>query len=171
MPSQEPLGPHMLDFVSHSASQTRRLGVRLGRLLQAGDVVLLSGEYGTGKTTLIQGLAEGLGVAGLVTSPSYTLIWEYRAAPGSGALSFYHVDLYRLTSPEEALALGLEEYLYGAGVCAVEWADRFPDIMPAEQLLIQLAFLSDTKRVVRVTPAGPRYEQLVEDFKRSAFGP
>jgi len=170
MPSQEPLGPHMLDFVSHSAVQTHRLGVRLGRLLRAGDVVLLSGEYGAGKTTFIQGLAEGLGVAGPVTSPSFTLVLEHRAGPEHGALPFYHIDLYRLRTPEEALALGLEEYFCGAGVCAVEWADRFPEIMPAEQLRIHLAFLSDTKRVVRVTPAGPRYEQLTEEFKHSAFG-
>jgi tRNA threonylcarbamoyladenosine biosynthesis protein TsaE len=170
MPSQEPLSPHMLDFVSHSAGQTRRLGVRLGRLLQAGDVLLLAGEYGAGKTTFIQGLAEGLGVAGPVTSPSFTLIWEYCATSEHGELPFYHIDLYRLRTPEEALALGLEEYLDGAGVCAVEWADRFPEIMPVANLLIELAFLSDTKRVVRLTPAGPHYELLVEHFKQNAFG-
>ena len=80
MPSQEPLGPHMLDFVSHSAVQTRRLGVRLGRLLQASDVLLFAGEYGAGKTTFIQGLAEGLGVTGPVTSPSFMLILKRERA-------------------------------------------------------------------------------------------
>lgn len=170
MPSQEPLGPHMLDFVSHSAVQTRRLGVRLGRLLQVSDVLLFAGEYGAGKTTFIQGLAEGLGVTGPVTSPSFTLVLEYEAGPEYGNLTFYHIDLYRLHRPEEVLGLGLEEYFYGAGICAVEWADRFPEVMPAERLLIELAFLSDTKRVVRFTPAGQRYEQLVEAFKESAFG-
>ncbi len=170
MPGQEPLGPHMLDFVSHSATQTHRLGVRLGRLLRAGDVLLLTGEYGAGKTTFAQGLAEGLGVGGPVTSPSFTLIWEYRGAAGGDALCFYHIDLYRIRSAEEALALDLEGYFFGRGVCAVEWADRFPDIMPEERLLIHLAFLSETKRVVRMTPVGRRYEELVEAFKESAFG-
>jgi tRNA threonylcarbamoyladenosine biosynthesis protein TsaE len=170
MPSVEPLGPHMLDFVSHSATQTHRLGVRLGRLLRPGDVLLFAGEYGAGKTTFIQGIAEGLGVLGPVTSPSFTLIWEYRSAAEHGATPFYHIDLYRIRSPEEALALGLEDYLYGLGVCAVEWADRFLEVMPAERLHIHLAFLSETKRVVRITPTGPRYEELAEGFKQSAFG-
>src|SRR5512136_2643766 len=98
MPSLEPLRPHMLDFVSHSATQTHRLGVRLGRLLHPGDVLLFSGEYGTGKTTFIQGLAEGLGVTGPVTSPSFTLIWEYRGDPQHGAIPLYHIDLYRIRS-------------------------------------------------------------------------
>jgi len=170
MPSLEPLGPHMLDFVSHSATQTHRLGVRLGRLLRPGDVLLFAGEFGTGKTTFIQGLAEGLGVVGPVTSPSFTLIWEYHSDVEHGGAPFFHIDLYRICSPEEALALGLEEYLYGQGICAVEWADRFLEIMPADQLQIHLAFLSETKRVVRITPAGPRYEELAEEFKASAFG-
>ncbi len=170
MPSLEPLGPHMLDFVSHGAAQTRRLGMRMGRLLSVGDVLLFAGEYGAGKTTFIQGLAEGLGVAGPVSSPSFTLVWEYLADAEHAAAPFYHIDLYRIRSPEEALGLGLEDYLYGDGICAVEWADRFPEIMPAEQLRIDLAFLSDTKRVVRMTPAGRRYEELLEAFKESAFG-
>ena len=167
MPIVEPLGPHMLDFVSHSAVQTHRLGLRLGRLLQSGDVLLFAGEYGAGKTTFIQGLAEGLDVTGLVTSPSFTLISEYRTGH---ALPLYHIDLYRLRSPEEVLGLGLEEILYGDGICAVEWADRFLEVMPAAQLLIHLSFLSETKRVVRMTPVGPRYEQLIEEFKQGAFG-
>lgn len=170
MPSQEPLGPHMLDFVSHSAQQTHRLGIRLGRLLRSGDVLLLAGEYGAGKTTFIQGLAEGLGVAGPVTSPSFALISEHRTADEHGAVPFFHIDLYRIATAEEALALGMEDYLAGRGICALEWADRFPEIMPEERLLVHLAFLSDTKRVVRMAPAGRRYEELLEEFKQSAFG-
>ncbi len=160
---------HMLDFVSHSAGQTRRLGVRLGRLLQPGDVLLLVGEFGAGKTTFIQGVAEGVGVQGPVVSPSFVLVAEYRLQDRPG-VPFYHIDLYRVESVEEALGLGLEEYLYDEGICAVEWADRIPEAMPEESLTIELAFLSETKRVVRMAPAGERYIALVEAFKRSAFG-
>ncbi|MBN1484383.1 MAG: tRNA (adenosine(37)-N6)-threonylcarbamoyltransferase complex ATPase subunit type 1 TsaE [Chloroflexia bacterium] len=165
-----PLDPHVLDFVSHSAAQTRRLGLRLGRLLQAGDVLLFVGEFGSGKTTFIQGIGEGLGVPGQVTSPSFTLIWEHRADEEHGQALFYHMDLYRIATFEEALGLALEDYMAGEGICALEWADRVPEIMPERYLRIELSFLSETKRVVRMEPAGPRYVQLVEDFKRSAFG-
>lgn len=170
MPTQEPLAPHMLDFVSHSVVQTHRLGVRLGRLLRPGDVLLFSGEFGAGKTTFIQGIAEGLGVVGPVVSPSFTLVGEYRADAEHGGVALYHIDLYRIRAPEEALALGLEEYLYGQGICAVEWADRFPEVMPAEQIQVHLGFLSETKRVVRMEPTGGRYLELAAEFKRSAFG-
>ncbi len=166
----ETVGPHGLDFVSHSAAQTRRLGMRLGRLLRPGDILLCAGEFGAGKTTLIQGLAAGLGVDGPVTSPSFTLVWEYRAGPEQGGMPFYHIDLYRVRSAEEALALGLEDYFARPGVCAVEWADRMPEIFPEEHLWIRLSLLSETKRVVRMEPVGPRYIALLEAFKRNAFG-
>lgn len=180
MSPAEPVAAHMLDFVSHSAAQTHRLGVRLGRLLHPGDVLLLTGEFGAGKTTFIQGVAEGLGVAEPVTSPSFILVWEYRAGDDQagddragddrGEIPFYHIDLYRIESLDEALEIGLEDYLYGEGICAVEWADRVPAAMPEEHLRIALSFLSETKRVVRMEPAGPRYIALVEAFKRRAFG-
>ncbi|MGC8875048.1 MAG: tRNA (adenosine(37)-N6)-threonylcarbamoyltransferase complex ATPase subunit type 1 TsaE [Chloroflexia bacterium] len=160
---------YWLDFVSHSAEQTRRLGVRLGRLLEPGDVLLFVGEFGSGKTTFIQGIAEGLGVQGPITSPSFTLVWEYRADAERGGMPFYHIDLYRVQSLEEAWRLGLDDLFYGAGVCAVEWADRLPEAMPKEHLLVSLAYLSETKRVVRMQPCGQRYRALAEAFKRSAF--
>jgi len=162
-------GVHVLDFVSHSTAQTHRLGVRLGRLLQSGDLLLLTGEFGAGKTTFIQGVAEGLGVAGPVTSPSFTLVWEYRSDCDHGGAPFYHVDLYRIASLRETEEMGMDEYLGGAGICAVEWADRVPEALPEEHLLITLSFLSETKRVVRMEPAGPRSIALVDEFKRTAF--
>ncbi len=162
-------GNYWLDFVSHSAEQTRRLGVRLGRLLEPGDVLLFVGEFGSGKTTFIQGIAEGLGVHGPVTSPSFTLVWEYRSDPERGEMPFYHIDLYRIESLEEVLRLGLDDLFQGSGVCAVEWADRVPEAMPEEHLLVSLAYLSETKRIVRMQPYGERYRTLAEAFKRSAF--
>jgi tRNA threonylcarbamoyladenosine biosynthesis protein TsaE len=144
--------------------------MRLGRLLQPGDILLFIGEFGAGKTTFIQGIAEGLGVKGPITSPSYILINEYLSDKEHGGMPFYHIDLYRIESVEEALALGMEEYLYGEGASAVEWADRIAKIAPKEHLSVDLSFLSDTKRVVRIEPLGKRYIELVEAFKQSAFG-
>lgn len=170
MSMPKPSGVYVLDFVSHSVAQTRRLGIRLGWLLQRGDVLLFTGEFGAGKTTFIQGLAEGLGVHSTVTSPSFILVAEHQTGEEHDGVVFYHIDLYRLESPEEAQGLGLDDRFHGEGICAVEWADRVPEAAPEEYLKIELAFLSETKRVVRMEPAGQRYIELVEEFKRSAFG-
>jgi len=110
---------------SRSPARTQALGEALGRLLQPASVVLLSGDLGAGKTCFTQGLARGLGVPvdEPVVSPSYTLMNPYR-----GRLDLYHFDLYRLTSPEDLLDLGFDEYLRGNGVTVVEWGDRFPGL-------------------------------------------
>lgn len=162
------LNEHSLDFVSHSETQTRRFGARLGELLQAGDVICLAGELGVGKTRLAQGIGQGLGVEGPITSPSYTLINEYRPAPAR--LPFYHIDLYRLREAKETLTLGLEEYFYGDGVCVVEWADRVPEALPAEHLWIELRHIAETKRGLLIKAVGNRYQELLREFKRAAFG-
>ncbi len=158
----------MLDFISHSAAQTHRLGARLGELLQAGDVLLLEGDLGAGKTVFAQGVAEGLGIQDPVTSPTFTLIHEYE-----GRLPLYHVDLYRLAGDPDAAAIGLEEYLWGEGVTLIEWPDRAGRLLPPERLTIALrpvAPQADSKRAIRLTPTGERFAQLIGDFKRQAFG-
>lgn len=157
-----------LDFISHSAAQTHRLGKRLGELLQAGDVLLLEGNLGAGKTVFAQGVAEGLGITDPVTSPTFTLIHEYE-----GRLALYHVDLYRLAGGADAAAIGLEDYLWGEGVTLVEWPDRADALLPPEYLSVSLrpvAPQTDTKRAIRLVATGPRYAQRVHDFKRQAFG-
>ena len=160
-----------LDFVSHSTGQTQRIGSRLGEMLQAGDVVLLEGPLGSGKTLLAQGIALGLGVSDPVTSPSFTLINEYRPRDSGARLALYHADMYRLAdAAPEALALGIEEYLYGDGVTVIEWAERAADILPPENLHIRLSIVSDSKRGVLMTPHGQRYSELLREFKRRAFG-
>jgi tRNA threonylcarbamoyladenosine biosynthesis protein TsaE len=162
------LDEHSLDFISHSEAQTRRLGARLGELLQGGDVICLAGELGVGKTRLAQGIGRGLGVEAPITSPSYTLINEYR--PEQARLPFYHIDLYRLGEAKETLTLGLEEYFYGEGVCVVEWADRVPETLPAEHLWIELRYIVETKRGLLMKAMGKRYDELLREFKRRTFG-
>jgi tRNA threonylcarbamoyladenosine biosynthesis protein TsaE len=161
--------PHVLDFISHSASQTSRIGQRLGELLRPGDIVLLLGEFGVGKTHFAKGVALGLGSDDMVNSPSFVLINEYRAGERHGRAPIYHVDLYRIESPAELAGIGLEDALGGDGVCLIEWAERAQGWLPNDHLAVSLQHLSDTKRVLRFVPNGRRYEDLVAAFKRTAF--
>ena len=163
------LNEHTLDFVSHSPDQTRRLGLRLGLLLQAGDVICLEGELGTGKTCLAQGIGEGMGISEPITSPTFILIAEYRLPPPSGSL--YHIDLYRLDEAiDEALALGLDDYLAGHGVCLIEWAERIRAVLPDERLWVTLRHLDTSKRGIVMQATGARYDELLQEFRRTAFG-
>jgi tRNA threonylcarbamoyladenosine biosynthesis protein TsaE len=156
----------VLDIISHSEGQTQRYGAHLGELLQAGDVVLLHGTLGAGKTTFARGVALGLGVRTRLTSPTFTLINEYR----EGRLPLYHIDFYRLNSEEEALALGIEDYLYGDGVCLIEWAEKLPGILPDEHLAVTLTIIAETKRRVVMEARGLRYASLLREFRRRTFG-
>jgi tRNA threonylcarbamoyladenosine biosynthesis protein TsaE len=107
--------------------------MELARELRPGSVVALFGELGSGKTTLIAGVCRGLGVSGDVTSPTFTLIHEY-----AGNVPVYHFDFYRIEHPAEIWQLGWEEYVYGAGVCLIEWADRVADFLPKKRIEIYL---------------------------------
>lgn len=162
------LGRQVLDLISTSADQTRRLGMRLGRLLLSGDLICLEGPLGSGKTCLAQGIGQGLGVEEPIVSPTFTLIREYKSAEKRPPL--YHVDFYRLEEAEEALALGLEELLYGDGICVIEWAEKMQAILPQERLWITLRHLDETRRGLFMEASGPRYEELLREFKRVAFG-
>jgi tRNA threonylcarbamoyladenosine biosynthesis protein TsaE len=160
---------HTLDFISHSPDQTRRFGARLGALLQAGDVICLEGDLGTGKTCLAQGVGQGMGIAGPITSPTFTLIAEYCPPPPAPVL--YHIDLYRLGAPvQEARALGLDDYLLGDGVCLIEWAERILPILPEDRLWIALRHLDESKRGVVLRATGARFDELLAQFRTSAFG-
>src|SRR5690349_17851059 len=105
------------EFVTHNPEETQDIGWRLGELAQAGDVFLLTGDLGAGKTCLTQGIAYGLGSKEYAASPSFVIMRELK-----GRLTLYHMDLYRLDRIEEIVDLGLDDYLYGKGVCVVEWA-------------------------------------------------
>ena len=145
-----------------SPEQTRELGAALGRLLGPSSVVLLHGELGAGKTCFTQGLARGLEVAEdePVTSPSYTLMNPY-----AGRLPFYHFDLYRLVSVEDLVDLGFEDYLHGAGVTVIEWADRFPQLV-LEGLRVHLEQTTDDSRRITLEADGEAYGQLLDALRR-----
>jgi tRNA threonylcarbamoyladenosine biosynthesis protein TsaE len=163
------LDEQMLDIVSHSEAQTRRLGARLARFLSPGDIIALAGGLGTGKTRFAQGVGQGLGVKEPIVSPTFVIVREYR---GSGIrLPLFHVDLYRIENAVETLTFGLEDYLYGDGVCLIEWADRLEgNQLPAQHLWIDFHHLDQSKRGLLIQPRGPHYEELLKTFRREAYG-
>lgn len=149
---------------SASPTRTRRTGARLGRLLAAGDVILLSGELGSGKTCLVQGIAQGLGVSDPVTSKSFVLLGEYQ-----GRLRLYHADLYRLEDPAEVEELALVEYC-AEGALVVEWAERAWEVFPSEHLLVRLEIAGARDRDLAFEARGERYERVLAAFAGAGRG-
>jgi tRNA threonylcarbamoyladenosine biosynthesis protein TsaE len=127
---------------THSAGETRQLGERLAAQLKAGDTLLLRGELGSGKSELTRGLAKGLGVTETVASPSFTILNVYE----SGRLPLYHFDWYRLESAEELYELGMDEYLGGDGIAAVEWPEQCEDAVPEKALEIRFSYVDENTR-------------------------
>jgi tRNA threonylcarbamoyladenosine biosynthesis protein TsaE len=152
-----------LHLVSPTTGDTQALGEQLGRLLDAGDVVCLYGELGSGKTVLSQGIAKGLGVSHerAVRSPSFVLIHRYQ-----GRVPVYHADLYRLDGPMDVADIGLRELLGGDGVAVIEWADKLDALLPSERLDITLAHQTEEVRLIAISPWGARYCQLLEHWQR-----
>lgn len=132
--------------VTNSAEETRALGEKLASRLKAGDVVVLEGELGAGKSELARGIARGLGVTETVTSPSFTILNVYE----SGRCPLYHFDWYRLESEEELYELGMDEYLGGDGIAVVEWAERCPDAVPENVLRIRLEVTGGESRRITI---------------------
>ncbi|MHB1133210.1 MAG: tRNA (adenosine(37)-N6)-threonylcarbamoyltransferase complex ATPase subunit type 1 TsaE [Chloroflexota bacterium] len=151
-----------LTLTSGGPAGTRRLGQVLGEMLQPGDVVLLDGEFGAGKTVFAQGVGRGLGVVEYVTSPSFTLVNEYR-----GRLTLYHVDLYRVEKAQEALELGLQEMMGGEGVCLVEWPQAARALAGGEFLLVRLSTTGASRRRLQLEASGSRHAALLEQFARA----
>ena len=141
---------------SSSPEETRRLGEALGRAAKAGDVVLLSGELGAGKTVFVQGVARGLGFEGPVSSKSFVLLGEY-----AGRITLYHADLYRLESPDEVAELALEE-ISGDGVLVVEWPERGDVGLPGERLTLLFEVSGTETRRLTTEARGARAQALAE---------
>ncbi len=135
---------------SQSAEHTRRIGAALAAQLKAGDVLLLLGEMGAGKSELTRGIAKGLGVEGYVPSPSFTVLQVH----DSGRLPLYHFDWYRLSGAQELYELSMEEYLYGDGVAVVEWPQRAQEAVPQAHLRVTLAAVGENGREITLEPVG-----------------
>ena len=148
-----------LTFRSSSPDDTRRLGTALGRVARPGDVLLLAGAFGVGKTALVQGLAVGLGVDGYVSSPSFIMINEHR-----GRLRLYHVDLYRLEDRLDPETLdALEEAFDAGGVAAVEWPDLLPPELRAGATVVTIEPIDDTTRAIRVLTPSDRLADALRE--------
>ena len=139
-----------MTFHSASPDQTRRLGFRLAQQLRPGDVLILRGDMGAGKSELTRGVARGLGIEGYLPSPSFTIMQMYE----TGRLPLYHFDWYRLESEEELYELSMDEYLYGSGVAVVEWPSMAEDAVPETHLELSLTPGGDDERIIEIRPVG-----------------
>lgn len=147
---------HSAHLVTRSPDQTRTLGKRIGSALQPGDTVALIGDLGAGKTVLAKGVLSGLGGdADEVTSPTFVLMARHEAR-----LTLYHFDAYRLSGPNEMLAIGADDFFYGNGACIVEWADRVAAALPADRLEIHMSIAGESERAICFIPTGPCSEAL-----------
>ena len=154
-----------IELHTSTPSQTRRIGERIGRMLRAGDVVLLSGELGAGKTVLAQGIGLGMGIIDPIKSSSFVIMNEYQGPE----LRMFHADLYRLEDPAQVAELALDE-LAERGVLVVEWPERAPAELPAEHLRVELSYDGAKGRSVRIEVVGERYERIVRGWRKRATG-
>jgi tRNA threonylcarbamoyladenosine biosynthesis protein TsaE len=154
------------EVISRSPNQTRRIGMRLGELLIPGDVICLKGNLGSGKTTLVQGIASGWGSYDAVTSPSYVLVNVYRRLDQK---QLFHLDAYRLSGPEEAVDLDLDSML-SRGPLLVEWADKISQALPDEYVWFNMRTINEEQRDCIVYARGERHKQILESFREDIYG-
>ena len=146
----------MATFTSNSPAETEAFGRDFAKKVKPKDVLALAGGLGAGKTQFVKGLAAGLGSTSAVTSPTFTLIHEYRG----GQIPIYHFDFFRIEDRHSAKRLGLDEYLFGDGVSVIEWADRFPELIPDNAHWISFDLLSETTRQITVAADGIRESRI-----------
>jgi tRNA threonylcarbamoyladenosine biosynthesis protein TsaE len=150
-----------LKITSNSPEDTVNLGRKIGELVIPGDIILLTGILGAGKTCLTQGIAYGLGINEYTLSPSFVLVRELY-----GRLTLYHMDLYRLENIAEIAGLGLDDYLYGKGICAIEWANKGMPLFPEEHLSAEIIYKGDNERQIILKAYGKRYSELLDKLKK-----
>jgi len=156
----------MFSIITSGPEQTEQLGEALGSLLEAGDLVCLYGDLGSGKTHFSFGIAMGLEVREqYITSPTFTLVNVYQ-----GRMPFYHIDLYRLKDPSELDNVGLDEYVDSDGATVIEWAERAEDELPEERLSVYFTHLDERSREIGFLAEGERYGKLLTGFKQRIEG-
>ncbi len=160
------LNAHAMDFFSRSPEQTRRIGRRLGGALQAGDVICLQGDLGAGKTTFVQGVAQGWGSLDSVSSPTFILVNVYRREDEA---HLFHMDAYRLDSAPEAEELDLDAML-AQGPLLIEWPERIDGLVPDERLWITLEYVDEEEREMNFQATGKRYDDLLEMIHHTVYG-
>lgn len=160
------LDAHMLEFFSRSPEQTRRIGMRLGSLINAGDVICLQGDLGAGKTTFTQGITQGWGSLDSASSPTFIIVNQYRRADGG---KIFHLDAYRLDSLPEAEELDLDSML-AEGALIVEWPERLGDLIPPEHLRIRFEHIAEEHRRMEFHAQGSRYDGLLDEIRRLVVG-
>ncbi|HZK20313.1 MAG TPA: tRNA (adenosine(37)-N6)-threonylcarbamoyltransferase complex ATPase subunit type 1 TsaE [Treponemataceae bacterium] len=145
-----------MKLYTKSSEQTIALGRLIGTHLSPGDIIALQGTLAAGKTTITKGIAQSLGIHQTVTSPTFTLISEYE-----GSMPLYHMDVYRLDSTEDFLNLGVDEMLYGDGICIIEWSEKIMEELPSHTIIITLEIEKDTTR--KITIKNWKYIELTQD--------
>lgn len=150
----------MVRIVLKGLKETEEFGEKLGSILKPGDIISLTGDLGAGKTTLTKSIGKGLGVEDYITSPTFTLINEYK-----GRLNLYHFDVYRLEGPIDLYDLGFEEYIYSNGVSIIEWGDKIEEILPEERINIQIEKSVELdERIIYLYGEGERFKQLIKEL-------
>lgn len=145
----------------NSLDATKEFGEKLGKLLKKGDIVCLNGDLGAGKTTLTKSIGLGLGVEEYITSPTFSLINEYK-----GRLPVYHFDVYRLENVDELDDLGFDEYFFGGGVCIIEWAEKIEKMLPKEIIVLDIESGEDIdKRRISIGGTGQRYKEVLREME------
>lgn len=133
-------------FETNNSEDTIELGQKFGALLTKGSIVGFFGDLGSGKTTMIKGVTQGLGVKGLVKSPSFVVVTEYQ-----GKLPVYHIDLYRINKLNELFEIGFEQYLYGDGVSLIEWAEKVEKFLPMSAIKVKIEIINQNQRRITIT--------------------
>lgn len=146
-----------MNFITNTVEETIKLGIKIGKRLNPGDIVCIDGDLGSGKTHLTKGIALGLGIDDHITSPTFNIVNEYE-----GRLKFYHFDVYRVNDPDEIAAIGFDEYIFSDAASVIEWSDYISELIPEEHIQIRIANESETSRNISIQWFGKRYDYLKE---------
>lgn len=150
-----------MEFKVNSIDETTKLGFELGKLLNSGDIVCLTGDLGTGKTHITKGIAKGLNINENITSPTFTIVNEY----DSGRLKLNHFDVYRVSDPDEIYAIGFDDYIFSDAVSIIEWANYIEEILPKDYIHIHISkdlSQGEDFRKIKIIGYGDRYEYIKE---------